>query len=96
MVDHFPKLLLSLARLSAVRETIRMVGAMRHNSRLVIVIFSCGSARAKAGGERHYYQTGGCGLAKRHGLIPFGGVALVGRTFLRLRRFLAQQVKFQQ
>jgi hypothetical protein len=57
----------------------RMVGAMRHNSRLVIVTFSCGSAHAKAGGERYYYQTdgeSGCGLAKRHGLISFGVVAL--------------------
>jgi hypothetical protein len=59
-----------------------MVGAVRHNSRLVIVTFSCGSARAKAGGERYYYRTGGesgRGLAKRHGLISFGGVAPVNR-----------------
>jgi len=45
----------------------------------VIVTFSCGSARANAGGERYYYQTGGesgRGLAKRHGVISFGGVAL--------------------
>jgi hypothetical protein len=49
-----------------------MMGAMRHNSRPVIVAFSFGSARAKAGGERYYYQTGGESgrLAKRHGLIP--------------------------
>jgi hypothetical protein len=58
------------------------VGAMRHNSRLVIVTFSCGSAHAKVGGERCYYQTSGesgCGLAKRHGLISFGVVALYAK-----------------
>jgi hypothetical protein len=33
----------------------------------------------QAGGEQHYYQTScesGCGLAERHGLMSFGGVAL--------------------
>jgi hypothetical protein len=50
-----------------------MVGAMSHNSTLVIIIFSCGSAHAKAGGERYHDQTGGegeWGLAERHGLFP--------------------------
>jgi hypothetical protein len=63
--------------LGAVIETIRVVSAMRHNGRLVIVTFTHGGARDKAGGERYYYQTGGePGRGHRHDLISFGVVAL--------------------
>jgi hypothetical protein len=75
-----------------------MVGAMRHNSGLVIVTFSCGSAHAKAGGHRYYYQTGGeadAGLLSDMALFPLASSPCT-RTFLRLRRFLAPRVKTQQ
>ena len=65
---------------------------MRHNSRPVIVAFSCGSARAEAGGERYYYQP----AVKADALLSDMALFLWRRrtrTFLRLPRFLAPQVK---